>query len=42
MKYLVMKGWLGFGDRLETLKMAVDYCQKKNVKLYVDWTDSMW
>lgn len=37
-----MKGWLGFGDRLETLKMAVDYCQKKNVKLYVDWTDSMW
>lgn len=37
-----MKGWLGFGDRLETLKMAVDYCQQKNVKLYVDWSDSMW
>lgn len=37
-----MKGWLGFGDRLETLKMAVDYCQKNNVKIYVDWKDSMW
>lgn len=37
-----MKGWLGFGDRLETLKMAVDYCQRMNVKLYVDWSDSMW
>ena len=42
MKYLVVKGWLGFGDRLESLKMAVEYGQKYNLKIYVDWTDEMW
>jgi hypothetical protein len=42
MKYLVVKGWLGFGDRLESLKMAVDFAQKHNLKIYVDWKDSMW
>jgi hypothetical protein len=42
MKYLVVKGWLGFGDRLESLKMAVEYAQKYNLKIYVDWTDAMW
>jgi hypothetical protein len=42
MKYLIVKGWLGFGDRLESLKMAVDYAQKYNLKIYVDWSDSMW
>lgn len=42
MKYLVVKGWLGFGDRLESLKMGVNYAQKYNLKIYVDWTDPMW
>jgi hypothetical protein len=42
MKYLIVKGWLGFGDRLESLKMAVAYAQKYNLKIYVDWTDPMW
>lgn len=42
MKYLVVKGWLGFGDRLETLKMAVNYALTKKLKIYVDWTDEMW
>jgi len=42
MKYLVVKGWLGFGDRLETLKMAVKYAQDNNLQIYVDWTDCMW
>lgn len=42
MKYLVVKGWLGFGDRLESLKMAVAYAQTYNLKIYVDWTDEMW
>ena len=42
MKYLVVKGWLGFGDRLESLKMGVDYAQKHNLKIYVDWSDPMW
>ena len=42
MKYIVVKGWLGFGDRLEDLKMAVAYALKYNLKIYVDWRDSMW
>jgi hypothetical protein len=39
MKYLVVKGWLGFGDRLESLKMAVKYAIDNNLQIYVDWTD---
>ena len=42
MKYLVVKGWLGFGDRLESLKMAVAYAITYNLQIYVDWTDPMW
>jgi len=42
MKYLVVKGWLGFGDRLESLKMAIAYALKYNLAIYVDWTDSTW
>jgi len=42
MKYLVVKGWLGFGDRLETLKMAVKYALDNQLKIYVDWSDEMW
>ena len=42
MKYLICKGWLGFGDRLESLKMCVYYAQQNNLKIYVDWTDCTW
>lgn len=42
MKYLVVKGWLGFGDRLESLKMAVKFAIQNDLKIYVDWTDSIW
>jgi hypothetical protein len=42
MKYLVVKGWLGFGDRMECLQMAVDFALKFNLQIYVDWRDSMW
>jgi hypothetical protein len=42
MKYLVFKGWLGFGDRLEVLKMCVNIAMHNNIQIYVDWTDSMW
>lgn len=42
MKYLIVKGWLGFGDRLESLKMAVKYALHHNLQIYVDWTDSIW
>jgi len=42
MKYLLVKGWLGFGDRLETLKMAVAFALKYNLAIHVDWRDSIW
>jgi hypothetical protein len=42
MKYLIVKGWLGFGDRLESLKMAVKYALTYNLQIYVDWRDPMW
>lgn len=42
MKYLVIKGWLGFGDRLESLKMGLHYALKNNLTVYVDWTDPIW
>lgn len=42
MKYLVIKGWLGFGDRLESLKMGLKYALDHDLKVYVDWTDSIW
>jgi hypothetical protein len=43
MKYLVVKGGiLGFGDRLESLKMAVNYAIHNNLQIYVDWRDPVW
>jgi len=42
MKYLIVKGFLGFGDRLESLKMCVAYAIHYNLRIYVDWRDSMW
>jgi hypothetical protein len=42
MKYLIVKGALGFGDRLQSLKMCVAYALKHNLQIYVDWTDSIW
>jgi hypothetical protein len=42
MKYLVIKGWLGFGDRFETLKMGLQYALTHNLMVYVDWRDSIW
>ena len=42
MKYLIVKGALGFGDRFQSLKMCVKYAQKHNLIIYVDWTDPIW
>ena len=42
MKFLVVKGWCGFGDRLETLQMCVAFAQHFKLPIYVDWKDSTW
>ena len=41
MKYLLVKGWLGFGDRLECLKMCVKYALQYKRAILVDWSDSI-
>jgi hypothetical protein len=42
MKYLIVKGACGFGDRLESLKMCVKYALDNKLQIYVDWTDNVW
>lgn len=42
MKYLIVKGFLGFGDRLECLKMCVKYALENKRAIYIDWRDSVW
>lgn len=42
LKYLVAKGWEGFGDRLECLSYAILSAKRFNRVLYVDWTDTIW
>jgi len=41
MKYLIVKAWLGFGDRLQGLKMCVKYAQEYERAILVDWSDSI-
>ena len=42
MKYLIVKGWLGFGDRLESTIMAIKYALDNKLKIYIDWSDPSW
>ena len=42
MKYLVVKAVIGFGDRLESLKMYIDYALKNDLIVHIDWRDSTW
>jgi hypothetical protein len=38
-QYVVVKGCAGLGNRLMTIASALEYAQKTNRLLYVDWTD---
>lgn len=42
MKYIIIKAFLGFGDRLESLMMYVDYALTHNLIMCIDWSDSIW
>lgn len=42
MKFLLVKSLIGFGDRLESLMMCVDFAQKYKLKLLIDWSDPIW
>ena len=41
MKYLVLKGCAGLGNRLITLMKAVHYAELSGRYIYVDWSDGM-
>jgi hypothetical protein len=41
-KYLLVKGWCGFADRLQCMSAAMTYAKKHNRIVCVDWTDSIW
>lgn len=41
MKYLLIKAWLGFGDRLQGLIMCIKFAQKTGRAVLVDWSDSI-
>ncbi|MBX3165258.1 MAG: hypothetical protein KF900_12350 [Bacteroidetes bacterium] len=38
-KYLILKGCAGLGNRLVTIFAAIQYAQKNNRQLVIDWTD---
>lgn len=40
-KFLILKGCAGLGNRLITLFKAMNYANKSNRSLYVDWSDGM-
>jgi hypothetical protein len=42
MKYLIEKGYRGFGDRLTHLIYCVKIALETNRKIYVDWNDEYW
>lgn len=42
MKYIIVKCIEGFGDRLQVLLQALEYCKKTNRILISDWNDYMW
>lgn len=41
MKYLVLKGCAGLGNRFITLMKAIQYAKLSHRKIYVDWCDGM-
>jgi len=41
-KYLLVKGWCGFADRLQCISAALTYAKKHNRIICVDWTDVIW
>ncbi len=42
MKKVIVKGIAGLGNRLITLTAAMEYGEKTNRKVYIDWTDGMY
>lgn len=41
-KYIISKGWQGFGDRLQCLSYCLSIAKTYNRILHVDWRDRIW
>lgn len=41
-RYLIVKGWCGFADRMQCLSQAIKYAQDHSRVLCIDWTDGTW
>lgn len=41
-RYLLVKAYVGFGDRLQCLSHAINYATKFSRTICIDWTDSVW
>jgi len=41
-KFVLAKGFLGFGDRLQALSYSLEIAKRYNRNLYVDWLDDDW
>jgi hypothetical protein len=39
---LLIKGWQGFGDRLQVISHGIHYCLQHNANICIDWRDNMW
>jgi len=42
MKFLLIRSFSGFGDRIEHLLAAFNYCVKSERTMVIDWTDPVW
>lgn len=42
MKFLVIKSYSGFGDRIEHLLACFKYCVKTERTIVIDWSDPVW
>lgn len=40
-KRIVIKGFAGLGNRLRTIASGIEYAQKTNRKVIIDWSDGM-
>jgi len=41
-RYLLVKAYVGFGDRLQCLSHALNYASKFSRTICIDWTDAIW
>ena len=41
-RFLIYKGYQGFGDRLQTLLQCIAHARRFNRRLVVDWSDEHW